>query len=79
MDSEDLNRKTAEDYAWERFRWESSEVKARLVDSFGYTIVSYGSVEAARDSLARNIALQAANGIAQGELDYRTCNIKVTP
>ena len=34
MDSEDLNRKTAEDYA---------------------------------------------NGIAQGELDYRTCNIKVTP
>ncbi len=72
----DFDKKTAADYAWEAFRWESAEVKARLVDSFGYTIASYGSVEAARETLARDRARQAADGLRPGELDYRTVTVK---
>ena len=68
--------KTAEDYAEERFRWESSRARARLVDSLGYTIASYGSVEAARETLARDRARQAADGLRPGELDYETVSVR---
>lgn len=70
--------KTADDYEWEAFRWESAEVKARTVDSFGIILSSYGSVTAAHADLARDRARQAADGLRPGELDYRTVTVKET-
>lgn len=71
-----FDKKTEADYNWENFCWNSAKIRARLVDSFGYTIASYGSVEAARETLARDRARQAADGLKAGELDYLTVSVR---